>query len=108
MKVYEVRSFGLEGLAQAERAQPHPGPGEVLVRVRAVSLNYRDLMVVKGWYNPRMRLPRIPCSDGVGEVAEVGPGVARVQSGQRVAGLFMPGWTAGELTEEKARSALGG
>jgi NADPH:quinone reductase-like Zn-dependent oxidoreductase len=112
MKVYEIRDgFGLEALRLADRPEPSPGAGEVLLRVKAVSLNYRDLLVVKGLYNPKMPLPRIPVSDGVGEVVAVGPGVPETSSvrvGQRVAGLFMPRWLAGELTEAASRSALGG
>jgi NADPH:quinone reductase-like Zn-dependent oxidoreductase len=109
MKVFEVRGgFGLDALVPAERPKPRPGPGEVLVRVRAVSLNYRDLLVVKGAYNPRMPLPRVPCSDAAGEVVEVGEEVDLVRTGQRVAGLFMPAWQKGALTEAGARSALGG
>jgi NADPH:quinone reductase-like Zn-dependent oxidoreductase len=73
-----------------------------------VSLNYRDLMVVKGQYNPKMPLPRIPVSDAAGEVAAVGPSVTRIKVGQRVAGIFMQKWLSGELDEGKARSALGG
>jgi NADPH:quinone reductase-like Zn-dependent oxidoreductase len=65
-------------------------------------------MMVKGSYNPKLRLPCIPLSDGVGEVAEVGQGVSRVKSGERVAGIFMQKWLAGELSEDIARSALGG
>lgn len=109
MKVYEVRGqFGLEALCQAERPSPKPGAGEVLLRVKAVSLNYRDLLVVKGQYNPRMPLPRVPCSDAAGEVAAVGPGVDPAMIGRRVIGLFMPAWQGGALTEVAARSALGG
>jgi NADPH:quinone reductase-like Zn-dependent oxidoreductase len=109
MKVYEIRDrFGLDALTPAERPQPQPGPGEVLVRIKAASLNYRDLMVVKGVYNPKMPLPRIPVSDAVGEVTALGPGVSRVKVGQRVAGIFMQKWVSGELDEAKARSALGG
>ena len=109
MKLYEIRDhFGLDALTLAERPQPRPGPHEVLVRIKAVSLNYRDLMVVKGQYNPKMPLPRVPCSDGAGEVAEVGPGVTRVKAGQRVAGIFMQKWIAGDIDDAKARSALGG
>jgi NADPH:quinone reductase-like Zn-dependent oxidoreductase len=109
MKVYEIRDhFGLDALTLVDRPQPQPGPHEVLLKVRAVSLNYRDLMVVKGLYNPRMPLPRIPVSDAVGEVAAVGPGVTRVKTGQRVAGIFMQQWLCGELTDAAARSALGG
>jgi NADPH:quinone reductase-like Zn-dependent oxidoreductase len=109
MRVWEVRdTFGLESLKPAERPQPEPGPGQVLVRVRAVSLNYRDLMVVKGIYNPKLKLPCVPCSDAAGEIAAVGAGVTSVKIGQRVAGLFMPAWQAGMVTEAKGRSALGG
>jgi NADPH:quinone reductase-like Zn-dependent oxidoreductase len=80
----------------------------VLLRIRACSLNYRDLLVVKGVYNPKMNLPRIPCSDAVGEVIAVGPDSTRIKVGQRVAGLFMPGWLEGELSDAKAKTALGG
>jgi NADPH:quinone reductase-like Zn-dependent oxidoreductase len=80
----------------------------VLVGVRAVSLNYRDLMVVKGQYNPKMKLPRIPCSDGAGEVVAVGAGVKAWKPGDRVAGIFMQNWLDGPYTAAKARGALGG
>jgi NADPH:quinone reductase-like Zn-dependent oxidoreductase len=109
MRVHEIRgTFGLDALTLVERPRPRPGPGQVLLKLRAAALNYRDLLVVKGLYNPRMPLPRIPVSDGVGEVVELGEGVTRVALGDRVAGLFMPAWQDGELTEAKARSALGG
>ena len=109
MRVFEIQGgFGLDALRLAERPQPEPGPRQVLLKLRAASLNYRDLMIVKGLYNPRLRLPRVPVSDGVGEVVVVGEGVERVKVGQRVAGLFMPGWQEGEPTEAKAHSALGG
>jgi NADPH:quinone reductase-like Zn-dependent oxidoreductase len=109
MKVFEIQNtFGLDSLMLTERPEPRPGPGQVLLHMRAFALNYRDLMVVKGTYNPKLRLPLIPLSDGVGEVAAVGDGVTRVKPGDRVAGIFMPKWVAGELTETKARSALGG
>jgi NADPH:quinone reductase-like Zn-dependent oxidoreductase len=107
--VYEVRgSFGIENLAIAERPRPLPGHGEVVVKVRAASVNYRDLLVVKGLYNPRLPLPRIPFSDGAGEVIAVGSGVSRVKEGDRVAGIFMQKWLSGELTEAGVKSALGG
>jgi NADPH:quinone reductase-like Zn-dependent oxidoreductase len=101
-------SFGLNSLRLTQRPDPSPGPGQVLVRVRAVSLNYRDLLVVKGQYDPRLPLPRIPCSDGAGEILAVGPGVTAFMPGERVAGLFMQGWLDGGLTAAKARTALGG
>jgi NADPH:quinone reductase-like Zn-dependent oxidoreductase len=109
MKVYEIQnSFGLDSLTVAERPVPKPGPGQVLLRMKAWSLNYRDLLVVKGQYNPRLKLPLIPFSDGAGEVVEVGEGVTRVQAGDRVAGGFMPGWVEGGLTDAKGKTALGG
>jgi NADPH:quinone reductase-like Zn-dependent oxidoreductase len=109
MKVIEIqKQFGLDSLAVAERPQPTPSQGQVLVRMRAVSLNYRDLLVVTGAYDARLALPRIPCSDGAGEVAAVGAGVTRCRVGDRVAGCFMPGWVEGELTSAKAASSLGG
>ncbi len=108
MRAWQISSFGVDFLEFIERAAPQPGPGEVLVRVHAVSLNYRDLMMVKGLYNPRMKLPRIPCSDGAGEVAAVGEGVTAWQPGDRVAGIFMQNWLDGPLTPAKAKGALGG
>jgi NADPH:quinone reductase-like Zn-dependent oxidoreductase len=92
----------------AERPTPEPGPGEVLVKVRAISFNYRDLLMVKGLYNPKMKLPRIPCSDGAGEVVSVGEGVTAWKPKDRVAGIFMQNWLDGPLTPAKARGALGG
>ena len=109
MRVYEIQNaFGLDNLQLVERPEPKPGPGQVLLKLKAFSLNFRDLMVVKGTYNPRMKLPRIPVSDGAGEVVEVGPGVDRVKAGDRVTSAFMQKWIAGEPSAEKAKSALGG
>jgi NADPH:quinone reductase-like Zn-dependent oxidoreductase len=108
MKVVELHTFALDSLAVGERPEPRPGPGQVLIRVRACSLNYRDLLILKGLYNKRLPLPLVPLSDGAGEVAAVGEGVTRVRAGDRVAGCFMPAWIDGEPTEAKAKSALGG
>ena len=109
VKVVEIAGkFGLDSLKVTERPKPAVLPGTVLVRVRAASLNYRDLMVTLGHYNPKMPLPRIPCSDGAGEVVEVGAGVEGVQAGDRVAGTFFQNWSDGELTDARAKSALGG
>ena len=71
MKVWQIQSFGIDQLALADLPQPRPGRGEVLIKVHAASLNYRDLRMVLGQYNPKMALPRIPCSDGAGEVVNV-------------------------------------
>ncbi len=109
MKAYEIQpGFGFDNLKIVERPAPTPGPGQLLVNQRAWSLNYRDLLVVTGAYNPRMKLPLVPLSDGAGEVAAVGPGVTRFKQGDRVAGCFMQRWPSGKLTDEKAKSALGG
>jgi NADPH:quinone reductase-like Zn-dependent oxidoreductase len=108
MKAWQIQSFGIDQLALADLPQPRPGRGEVLVKVHAVSLNYRDLMMVRGLYNPKMPLPRIPCSDGAGEVVELGEDVTGVDKGQRVAGIFMQNWLDGDPTAEKTRGALGG
>ena len=100
--------FGLDNLAHADRPDPTPGPGQVLVRVRAASLNYRDLLVAKGQYNPRLALPRILGSDGAGVVAAVGAGVTNWKAGDRVAGCFFQNWADGPITDAAAKSALGG
>ena len=108
MRAYQVMEFGVEKLQLVELPEPAVAAGMVLVRVRAVSLNYRDLMIVKGLYNPRLERPRIPCSDGAGEIVAVGEGVTRVQAGDRVCGIFMQRWLDGGLTAEKSKAALGG
>src|ERR1700722_17008845 len=103
MKVVELRdSFGLASLVVGERPEPKPAAGQVLVKTKAFSLNYRDLLMVNGLYNPKLKLPFVPLSDGVGKVAAVGEGVTRVKAGTRVAGTFMQKWVDGELTEAKA------
>jgi NADPH:quinone reductase-like Zn-dependent oxidoreductase len=109
MRAYELRDgFGFDHLHITDHPQPEPGPFEVLVRMKAASLNYRDLLIVKGLYHPKMTLPRVPLSDGAGEVVAVGRGVTRVKAGERVAGIFMQSWIADRLDESKAGSALGG
>ncbi|AUX39982.1 NADPH:quinone oxidoreductase [Sorangium cellulosum] len=101
MKAWIVEGkFGIASLKLAEREAPRPRAGEVLVRVRAASINYRDLMVIDGVYNPTQPLPFIPVSDGAGEVVAVGEGVARVRVGDRVAGAFIQGWPGGRGAPE--------
>jgi NADPH:quinone reductase-like Zn-dependent oxidoreductase len=109
MRAVEIRgSFGLDHLEIVERPDPAPGPGRALVRLRAASLNYRDLLTVEGKYNPKLKLPLIPCSDGAGEVLAVGDGVTRVRPGDRVCGNFAQHWIAGEPKRERMRATLGG
>jgi NADPH:quinone reductase-like Zn-dependent oxidoreductase len=109
MKAFQVKEFGgPDCMKPVELPDPVPGPGEVLVRVRAVSLNYRDLLMSRGTYNPKMKLPMIPISDGAGEVAGIGAGVTRFKVGDQVVANFMPAWVDGPPDDQKARSALGG
>ena len=109
MKAWEIQGgFGIDALKVADRPQPEPGAGQVLLKMRTWSLNYRDLLIVRGQYNPKLRLPFVPLSDGVGEVVAVGTGVTRVKTGDRVAGAFMQTWIDGDVTEASSRSALGG
>jgi len=112
MKVVEIhQSFGLDHLRVGERPDPRAEdlrPGQVLLRMKAASLNYRDLLTVQGLYNPKQKLPLIPCSDGCGEVVAVGEGVTRVEEGDRVAPIFSQGWIAGEPTRDRMRTTLGG
>ena len=100
-------AFGLDHLSLVERDLAPPGRGQVRVRLDAWSLNYRDLMVVRGHYNPRQRLPLIPGSDAVGRVVAVGEGVTRVTLGDRVCPIFAQGWWSGRPTDADTRTSLG-
>jgi NADPH:quinone reductase-like Zn-dependent oxidoreductase len=99
--------FGLDHLVMADRPLPQPGPGQVRVRITAATLNYRDLLVVEGRYNPKLRLPLIPLSDGAGVIDAVGEGVTRFKPGDRVVGVFFQGWFEGEPSAEKLATGLG-
>jgi NADPH:quinone reductase-like Zn-dependent oxidoreductase len=103
-----TEGFGPENLKIVELPDPVAGPGEAVVRVRACSLNYRDLAVMRGAYGGNVRPPLIPLSDGAGEVVEVGAGVTRVKLGDKVAAIFMQDWLEGPPDDIKANSALGG
>jgi len=100
--------FGLENLQFVDRPEPTPGPNQVLLRMKAASLNFRDLLTVQGMYNPKQLLPLVPCSDGVGEVVGLGEGVSRLQEGDRVCPIFAQGWLAGVPRQDQLRSTLGG
>ncbi len=108
MKSFEIQEFGIDNLTLVDRETPQPGQGEVLVKLAAASLNYRDFMVAKGIYNPKLRRPMVPLSDGAGVVEEIGAGVTRFKKGDRVAACFMQKWIDGPVTREKGASALGG
>lgn len=108
MKVFTTLGDGIEALKLGEVPTPKPEAGEILVKMTAVSLNFRDLLVIKGAGHWKPPTPRIPVSDGVGEVLAVGEKVTRVRVGDRVAGIFLPNWLDGELTAENGIDPLGG
>lgn len=109
MRTYELRGKGLDTLTLVERPVPRPGPGQVLVRMHAASLNYRDLLIANGKYGRGdLPYPLVPLSDGAGEVVDVGPGVNRHKPGDRVASAFFQKWVDGPFDATKAASALGG
>jgi NADPH:quinone reductase-like Zn-dependent oxidoreductase len=109
MKGYQIRSAGgIDAIRSLELPDPEPKPGQVLVRMRAASLNFRDLIVTQGGYARNDRCPVVPLSDGAGEVIGVGDGVTRFQPGDRVVNCFFEDWESGEVTEEQFRTARGG
>jgi NADPH:quinone reductase-like Zn-dependent oxidoreductase len=103
-----VEAFGFENLRLVDIPDAAPEPGQAVVRVRACSLNYRDLVLAKGGYGRAVKPPITPLSDGAGEVIAVGAGVTRVKPGDRVCGIFMQSWLAGGPDDAKAASAMGG
>lgn len=107
VKAFQIESFGLDGLVAVDVPAPAPGHNQVLVSVKAAALNYRDLLMVKGFYDPKMRLPLIPLSDGAGVVEAVGTAVRRLDVGDRVAGAFFQTWIDGPFSREKSRESLG-
>ncbi len=100
-------SFGLDSLTQIDLPDPTPERDEVVIRMRAASINYRDFMVVSGTYNPRQPLPLVPFSDGVGEVVAIGPEVTRFKLGDRVCPIFVQSWLEGETSMAKLKTTLG-
>ena len=109
MKVWQiVGDGGIDTLEMAERPSPEPGPGQVRVRVRANSINYRDLNTVRAPSRMGLAFPRIPNSDGAGDVTAVGAGVSGIAVGDRVAGCFFQNWAAGGISAAAMASAQGG
>lgn len=110
MKAYKVAKpgAGIEAWELSEQPMPKAGPGEVVVRIRALSLNYRDLMVAKGTYGGKIREGLVPLSDGAGEIHEVGEGVSDWKVGDRVASCFFQTWEAGPIQGRDQKFALGG
>ena len=109
MRVAIVNQPGIKNLSIVDRPDPEAGPGEVLVRMRAATLNYRDLLTVEGGYGSKQRTTDfIPLSDGAGEVISIGKGVKRFKTGDRVVGNFFQEWLAGEPDHENMKSGHGG
>src|SRR4051812_49339647 len=108
VKVWQVsREWSIEGMDLVEQPEPRPGAGQIVVRMRAASLNYRDLLTVQG-KGGSYKLPIIPFSDGAGEVALLGEGVTRVAVGDRVCPMFFQSWIDGNASATNRRLALGG
>src|SRR5271167_623359 len=108
VEAYRIERFGsIDGIALRSSEDPRPGPKEILMRVRASSLNYRDLMVLKGGGRGPTKLGVVPLSDGAGEIAAVGDGVTRVKLGDRIAGCFHPRWFGGPIRPEYLTDRLG-
>jgi NADPH:quinone reductase-like Zn-dependent oxidoreductase len=109
MQAYEIQgAFGLENLRRVNRVQESLGARDVRVQLRAASLNYRDVLTVQGLYNPKQRLPLVPCSDGAGIVKEIGSEVTRFKVGDRVIPNFAQTWLSGAPQISKIRQTLGG
>jgi len=109
MRAWQIVSDGgIDALQLNALETREPGPGEVRVRMRANAINYRDYMIITDTVARGVPLPRIPNSDGAGEVVAVGEGVRRVAVGDRVASCFFQQWPAGECSDEVMASALGG
>lgn len=110
MRVFQIEGdWGIDNLKLSQRPEPQAGPGQVLVRMKASSLNYRDLVVPdRGYGSYTGTLPLIPVSDGVGVVCAIGPGVRRVAIGDRVCPTYFQGWVGGDPDLERLTQSLGG
>lgn len=107
MKAWHLEQLSLSGLVRRDLPTPRPARHQVLVRVRAMSINPRDVGLALGGYGPQA-LPFVPLADGAGEVVEIGEGVTRVKVGARVVGTFVQGWVSGDPRPELLVNMLGG
>jgi NADPH:quinone reductase-like Zn-dependent oxidoreductase len=108
MKAFTTLGDGIAALRRVERPTPRPGPDEVLVKMTAAALNFRDLLVINGTGSWKPHSPRVPASDGVGVVVAIGEAVTRFRKDDRVIGIFSPKWLDGDFTFEKGVAQLGG
>ncbi len=107
MKQVQLSGFGLENLAVHKVPMPKPGPGEVLIKVAACSINYRDFMIAQGFYKPDLSFPLVPVSDGCGYIEQVGEGVTAWKPGDRVVTTLWQDWENGPLTADKRQVSAG-
>ncbi len=105
---FELPTFSIDAIRPSKRVTPALGPLDVLVRMRAASLNYRDILVALGVYNKGIPLPRVPLSDGAGEIVEIGSAVTRFKIGDRVSPNFFSDWLSGSINQTVKASDLGG
>src|ERR1700733_13330008 len=110
MRAYQLQKSGggIESLARVDLPEPKPQYRQVLIKVAACSLNFRDLGIVRGTYRMPVGNNIVPLSDGSGEVVAIGSGVTRVKVGDKVAGCFFQRWPGGEPSQTVQASALGG
>lgn len=108
MRAVRCEAWGLDGLRLVELEPPEPAPHEVRVHLHAASLNYRDLLMLRGQYNPRQPLPLVLCSDGAGVVDAVGDEVTEFAVGDRVTTTFFTAWEDGAPTSQSLRTSRGG
>ena len=104
----ELQKEGIDGLVTVERPEPAAGPGQVRIRMKAASINYRDVAIVTASYFKGLRLPIVPLSDGAGVIESVGDGVTRWQAGDRVALQMRPYWISGQPSRSQMSRSLGG
>ena len=107
MKAWQLQAFGRENLSLNEVPQPTPGPGEVLVRISSVSLNYRDKLLYDGLYNPHLDFPITQVADAVGEIVALGPNTTRFKVGDRVVTNYCTRWIDGPPTVKESLYSLG-
>lgn len=108
MKAYQLEEFGgFDGIRPVNRADPRPGPQQMVVRIGAASLNYRDILILRKACPLPATQGVVPLSDGAGEVVAVGEGVRRVSRGDRVAAKYFPRWQGGDLTPDSGMEQFG-
>jgi len=108
MRTWQLTATGIDHLQLVDRPTPEPGEHDVIVRVRAASINYRDWMIASGTYRLPSRYPVVPLSDGAGDIVAVGRKVTNWRVGDRVTTSFFTDWIAGAQTAAGAATALGG